>query len=347
MSTAGADYPIDRIATDDVADGERLAVVRDAYRRAMADIEIAPHPITPFYWRGVLRKLPGLALASAVSSGARVTRMPAPSQDDDVILTVAVEGRLRLGQGERETVLRPGEIAVTRSSAPAVCDRDPHARSIDLRIPQHMLAPTGRALELILVTAIAAPEPLAMLRRYVDGLLDSFGLERPDTLNLAVAHVHEIVSHILGAAYEGAEAEKARGPAAARLRAIKADIVENVCSRDLTIVSVAERHHVTPRYVRKLFENEGVTFSEFVLEQRLARARRMLADPRQDAETISAIAFACGFGDLSYFNRVFRRHYGTTPTAIREAARHAGCEVNTTSARGDSAECGALGRSGV
>jgi AraC-like DNA-binding protein len=38
-------------------------------------------------------------------------------------------------------------------------------------------------------------------------------------------------------------------------------------------------------------------------------------------ETISAIAFACGFGDLSYFNRVFCRHYGATPTVVREAAR--------------------------
>lgn len=139
--------------------------------------------------------------------------------------------------------------------------------------------------------------------------------------------MHEIVSYILGAARDGAAVEKARGPAAARLRAIKADIVENLCSRELTIVSVAERHRVTPRYVRKLFEGDGVTFSEFVLAQRLARARRMLADPRHDAETISAIAFACGFGDLSYFNRVFRRQYAATPTAVREAARRGGAVV--------------------
>ena len=50
----------------------------------------------------------------------------------------------------------------------------------------------------------------------------------------------------------------------------------------------------------------------------------MLADPRHEAETISAIAFACGFGDLSYFNRVFRRQYTATPTAVREAARRGG-----------------------
>src|SRR5262249_28030791 len=143
-----------------------------------------------------------------------------------------------------------------------------------------------------------------------------------------------------------AEAEKARGPAAVRLRAIKADIVENVCSRELTIVSIAERHQVTPRYVRKLFEGEGVTFSEFVLAQRLARARRMLSDVRSDAETIGGIAFACGFGDLSYFNRVFRRQYRATPTAVREAARTGGAvgSSDAMTGRARAAECSAAGR---
>ena len=346
MGTADADFSIERIATDDVAAADRLAHVRDAYRRTLAEIEIAPHPAGPFYWRGVLRRLPALALASAVSSGARVTHMRSPDEGDDLILTVAVEGRLALRQGERETILRAGEMAVTKSREASTCERDAHARSIDLRIPSHVVAPTGRELDIIQVSAIAAPEPLSMLRRYVDGLLDSFGLEQAETLNLAVAHVHEIVSYILGAARDGAEAEKLRGPAAARLRAIKADIVENVCSRELTIVSIAGRHQVTPRYVRKLFEGEGVTFSEFVLAQRLARARRMLADVRHDAETISAIAFACGFGDLSYFNRVFRRLYAATPTAVRGAARtgEAVGSTDTMPGRAGTAACSTVGR---
>jgi hypothetical protein len=272
MSTAGVDFPIDRMATDDVADAARLALVRDAYRRTIADIEIAPHPGGPFYWRGVLRKLPGLALASVVSSGVRITRTPPPDEGDDLILTAAVDGRLTVRQGGRQAILRAGEMAVTRSREASQCERDPHARSIELRIPLHVVAPTARELEAIMASAIAAAEPLAMLRRHVDGLLDSFGTEPPQALGLAVAHVHEIVSYILGAARDGAAAEKARGPAAARLRAIKADIIERLCSRELTIVAVAERHRVTARYVRKLFEGEGMTFSEFVLVHRLARA---------------------------------------------------------------------------
>ena len=36
---------------------------------------------------------------------------------------------------------------------------------------------------------------------------------------------------------------------------------------------------------------------------------------------ISTIAFESGFGDLSYFNHVFRRCYGATPSDIRAGAR--------------------------
>jgi len=192
MSTAGAEFSIERIVTDEVAPADRLALVQDVYRNTIADIEIAPHPASPFYWRGVLRRLPGLALASAASSGVRIARTPAANEGDDLILTVAVEGRLKLRQGEREALLRPGEIAVMRSREAAVCERDPHARSIDLRIPLHVVAPTARELDVILVSAISAPEPLAMLRRR--------DRRHQNDVELAVAHLHEIVSHILATA---------------------------------------------------------------------------------------------------------------------------------------------------
>jgi AraC-like DNA-binding protein len=59
--------------------------------------------------------------------------------------------------------------------------------------------------------------------------------------------------------------------------------------------------------------------SKFVLGQRLARVHRMLTDPRQADLTIGAIAYKAGFGDLSTFNREFRRHFGTTPSDVRAA----------------------------
>jgi AraC-like DNA-binding protein len=73
--------------------------------------------------------------------------------------------------------------------------------------------------------------------------------------------------------------------------------------------------------VRKLFESEATSFSDFVRDRRLARAYCMLTDWRHLGRTISSIAFECGFSDLSYFNRSFRRRYGSTPSGARAMAQ--------------------------
>jgi AraC-like DNA-binding protein len=98
---------------------------------------------------------------------------------------------------------------------------------------------------------------------------------------------------------------------------IKADILENLSSPELTETSVALRKRVTPRYIRMLFRAEGTTFSKFVLSQRLMHAHRMLLDPVFAGMNISAIALAVGFNDLSYFDRTFRRQFHASPSELR------------------------------
>ncbi len=120
-----------------------------------------------------------------------------------------------------------------------------------------------------------------------------------------------------------------RGISAARLQAIKTDILKNLGSRDLSLSALAARHRVTPRYVQRLFEREGISLTNFILGERLARVHLLLRDPRHAQRTISDIAFEVGFGDLSYFNRAFRRRFGMTPSDLREPMR-------TSAASGDS-----------
>jgi AraC-like DNA-binding protein len=121
----------------------------------------------------------------------------------------------------------------------------------------------------------------------------------------------------LGATREAAVIANARGMRAARLHAVKADIAANLTSRDLSVAAVALRQRVTPRYIHMLFDGEGTTFSQTVLAERLAYVHRLLLDPSRVHQSISAIAYASGFGDLSHFNHVFRRRYGATPSEVR------------------------------
>lgn len=108
--------------------------------------------------------------------------------------------------------------------------------------------------------------------------------------------------------------------AAARLNAIKSDIEAYLEDQALNASQIALRHGISIRYLQKLFEGEGETFSEFVLQRRLDRAMRRLQSPDEQGRSISEIAFDVGFGDLSYFNRTFRRRFDTSPRLVR--ARH-------------------------
>jgi AraC-like DNA-binding protein len=66
-----------------------------------------------------------------------------------------------------------------------------------------------------------------------------------------------------------------------------------------------------------LLEETGQSFTERLVERRLERAFAMLTDPRCLHLAIVDIALAAGFGDVSHFNRMFRRRFGDMPSGAR------------------------------
>lgn len=62
----------------------------------------------------------------------------------------------------------------------------------------------------------------------------------------------------------------------------------------------------------------GRPFVDYVIEQRMAEARRQLIESEA---TVSEICFRCGFGNLSNFNRHFLRRHGETPSVFRRRIR--------------------------
>jgi AraC family transcriptional regulator len=59
----------------------------------------------------------------------------------------------------------------------------------------------------------------------------------------------------------------------------------------------------------------GMTPHQYVIQQRIERARILLRDP---SLSISEISLACGFTNQSHFTRLFRKHTGVTPKTYRE-----------------------------
>ena len=80
---------------------------------------------------------------------------------------------------------------------------------------------------------------------------------------------------------------------------------------------IAAKLGLSANYIQKILYETEATFTERVLELRLQKAREMLADPRNDRLKVSNIALSCGFNEVSYFNRCFRRRFGEAPTQSR------------------------------
>ena len=132
-------------------------------------------------------------------------------------------------------------------------------------------------------------------------------------------HMTELVGLLLRAERDLAAPDLRDGYGAARLQLIQAQVLEHLGDDGLTIASVARRSGLTPKQVQRLFAPTGMTFAEFVLEQRLLLVRRLLSGLGRRREKIGSIAHDAGFGDLSYFNRTFRSRFGMTPSEWRDA----------------------------
>ena len=83
----------------------------------------------------------------------------------------------------------------------------------------------------------------------------------------------------------------------------------------ITIEMLAEDCHVSKYYLCRLFRNHtGMSIVQYLNEQRLSCARRLLSQTRR---SITSIAQDCGFGSASHFCALFREHEGITPRDFR------------------------------
>ena len=161
--------------------------------------------------------------------------------------------------------------------------------------------------------------------RLLDGYLRSLtSLREPLSSELASTigiHLLDLVAATLGPTAEAANIVTDRGVKAARLRAILAEVARRFSDPDFDLDNVAGALGLSRRYVQKLLdEGTGKSFTEHIAGRRLERAFAMLTDPRHLRLGIIDIAFAVGFGDVSHFNRMFRRRFGETPSAVRAAS---------------------------
>ena len=109
--------------------------------------------------------------------------------------------------------------------------------------------------------------------------------------------------------------------AAARLDLALDHIAKSFEDPNLTIAAVARRQNISARYLQRLIETTGTSFTTRVNELRLQRALALLTKPGGQDRRILDLALEAGFSDISHFNRLFRARFGDTPSGVRRTLK--------------------------
>jgi AraC-like DNA-binding protein len=96
-------------------------------------------------------------------------------------------------------------------------------------------------------------------------------------------------------------------------------ISSRVHDPDLHPTGVAQQLGVSLRVLQRIFQDNGATVAQRITMSRIDKSSTMLVEERMRTWTITQIAFACGFRDLTTFERAFSTLKGMTPTAWRRA----------------------------
>jgi AraC-like DNA-binding protein len=313
------DCTIVRFSSEDIPAHDRLGHW-NRYRDCMslrAEIEpVEGHPFTSHFTSHIV---PELRVLAGYISPVRVRPARDRATDrDDFTLFINRTGAMAVSSRDRAIPLGEGDAVLVRADDFAGYDRASSGRSLSLRIPGAALSPLVADIDAAVMRLLPREsQALELLTGYVSLLMERNTLASPLLRRHAVGHVYDLVGLMLGPAGEVAQAMRNRGGRAARLQAAKIWIANNSRQPDLSVGAVAQQLGMTPRYLQRLFEADDSTFSTFLLGLRLAHAHHLLSAPQLADRPVSLIAYEVGFGDLSYFNRCFRRLYGVTPRDIR------------------------------
>lgn len=83
---------------------------------------------------------------------------------------------------------------------------------------------------------------------------------------------------------------------------------------NITLESLSEIYHIHPNYLSRAFKKyANQNFNEYLTSVRMDQAIRLLKQPSLRIQDVSQML---GYADSKYFSKVFKKHYGITPTQL-------------------------------
>jgi AraC-like DNA-binding protein len=250
---------------------------------------------------------------------ARRTRKLISSTDPDYLkVSVQMHGSGVVSQGDQQAALGPGDFILYDTARPYQFSA---GASIHLRavvFPRDALRLSPAQLQRVTIRPISGREGLGSL---VSQYLVALGRELDTGVCSASWHLSEATLDLLAASFAERLActgtsELDSGKAGLLLR-VRAYIEDRLSDPHLDVATIAGAHHISVRYLQKLFEGQEQTVSGWIRAQRLEHCRRDLANPALAEEPVTSIAAHWGLVDAAHFSRLFKSTYGLAPRDYR------------------------------
>jgi AraC-like DNA-binding protein len=329
VSNHEAMMPVQRftLASDDLPahldDRARLAAWQDRFVAHSCRLDISPVSDRRFSLRCDLarfQEIGAIRFEGTVDRFERPSHYAAIDGSDDLILCLNQgASATSFTQSGRDAAMRPGSVMLATNTMGGRMRSQADNPWSSLFIPRARLDALLPNVDDLLIKPVDARfAPVLFLGRYLDLLFAPDDLrDEPALLAHIGITITDLVALAFGAGRDAGELARMRGLRAARALEILKRIAAGFSRPSFGSSEVARAMGLSSRYVNELLQETGVSFAERVMELRLQKARALLAAPPHAAMRVSDIAYACGFNEVSYFNRCFRRRFGASPTQMR------------------------------
>ena len=160
------------------------------------------------------------------------------------------------------------------------------------------------------------PSQSTVVQEHLDQIIRELKLERPGFRLCAKSVLMEMLVRIGRYTQQVDEGDAQVSDERQRLIEQAVAFIEQNYSEQLSLEDIATQVYLSPNYFSEVFkESTGVAPWEYVTKMRLDESKELL---RNTKRSITDIALSVGFGDSSYYAKVFKERFGQTPSAFRK-----------------------------
>jgi len=253
---------------------------------------------------------------SRVSSSAQTISGACLSNPPCLWLALPIEGVFQLNDGAEPVDLTLGDILYGPTGYDSTLKLPDHFVMLYVRIPQPVLYPRLLNLHLMPLGTLTGR---AAINRVFAGLLHSIVKDLEALGDEDIRPIEVAISEFIITGLAESAAMSCFDMAGARnFHRISQAIELRLGDGELTLHKIADQQNVSARYIQKLFQQAGMSFSHYLRHRRLEHCHADLGSVAHRHLSISEICFRWGFNDAAHFSRSFGAEYGMTPRAYRQ-----------------------------